>query len=100
MPIPAEHPVLTDGVVTLRAPRPDDIEADREHSAVEQRLLALATVIATAKIRCTLPARSALYVDEGFWVVDCVEGTYTLILTNDSRIITGGGAKAADLPPN
>jgi len=26
VPIPAEHPVLTDGVVTLRAPRPDDVE--------------------------------------------------------------------------
>jgi RimJ/RimL family protein N-acetyltransferase len=25
VPIPAEHPVLTDGVVTLRAPRPDDV---------------------------------------------------------------------------
>ncbi|WP_433161218.1 GNAT family N-acetyltransferase [Kribbella sp. CA-247076] len=25
MPIPAEHPVLTDGVVTLRGPRPDDV---------------------------------------------------------------------------
>lgn len=30
MPIPAEHPVLTDGVVTLRAPRPDDIEGQAE----------------------------------------------------------------------
>ncbi|NIK57230.1 GNAT family N-acetyltransferase [Kribbella shirazensis] len=26
MPIPAEHPVLTDGVVTLRAPRPEDVD--------------------------------------------------------------------------
>ena len=26
MPIPAEHPVLTDGVVTLRGPRPDDLQ--------------------------------------------------------------------------
>lgn len=25
MPIPEKHPVLTDGVVTLRAPRPDDV---------------------------------------------------------------------------
>ena len=26
MPIPEQHPVLTDGVVTLRAPRPDDVQ--------------------------------------------------------------------------
>ncbi|GAB2671723.1 GNAT family N-acetyltransferase [Kribbella swartbergensis] len=30
MPIPAEHPVLTDGVVTLRAPRPDDVQGQLE----------------------------------------------------------------------
>ena len=30
MPIPAEHPVLTDGVVTLRAPRPDDVQGQIE----------------------------------------------------------------------
>ncbi|TCO45404.1 RimJ/RimL family protein N-acetyltransferase [Kribbella antiqua] len=30
MPIPPEHPVLTDGVVTLRAPRPDDVPGQLE----------------------------------------------------------------------
>jgi RimJ/RimL family protein N-acetyltransferase len=30
VPIPPEHPVLTDGVVTLRAPRPDDVPAQIE----------------------------------------------------------------------
>ena len=33
MPIPAEHPVLTDGVVTLRAPRPDDIQGQIDRQA-------------------------------------------------------------------
>jgi RimJ/RimL family protein N-acetyltransferase len=38
VPIPAEHPVLTDGVVTLRAPRPDDIEAHaNRHREVQSR---------------------------------------------------------------
>ena len=32
VPIPAEHPVLTDGVVTLRAPRPDDVEGQIERN--------------------------------------------------------------------
>ena len=32
MPIPAEHPVLTDGVVTLRAPRPDDVQGQIERN--------------------------------------------------------------------
>jgi RimJ/RimL family protein N-acetyltransferase len=30
VPIPPEHPVLTDGVVTLRAPRPDDVQGQIE----------------------------------------------------------------------
>jgi RimJ/RimL family protein N-acetyltransferase len=30
VPIPAEHPVLTDGVVTLRAPRPEDVDGQIE----------------------------------------------------------------------
>jgi RimJ/RimL family protein N-acetyltransferase len=30
VPIPAEHPILTDGVVTLRAPRPDDVQGQTE----------------------------------------------------------------------
>jgi RimJ/RimL family protein N-acetyltransferase len=30
VPIPGEHPVLTDGVVILRAPRPDDIDGQAE----------------------------------------------------------------------
>jgi RimJ/RimL family protein N-acetyltransferase len=32
VPIPAEHPVLTDGVVTLRAPRPDDVQGQLERN--------------------------------------------------------------------
>jgi RimJ/RimL family protein N-acetyltransferase len=32
VPIPAEHPVLTDDVVTLRAPRPDDIQGQIERN--------------------------------------------------------------------
>ncbi|MGW6280678.1 GNAT family N-acetyltransferase [Kribbella sp. NPDC055071] len=37
MPIPAEHPVLTDGVVTLRAPRPDDLQGQIDRQREEQR---------------------------------------------------------------
>jgi RimJ/RimL family protein N-acetyltransferase len=35
VPIPAEHPVLTDGVVTLRAPRPDDLAGAIERNLEE-----------------------------------------------------------------
>ncbi|WP_350273883.1 GNAT family N-acetyltransferase [Kribbella sp. HUAS MG21] len=37
MPIPAEHPVLTDGVVTLRAPRPDDVAGQAERQREDPR---------------------------------------------------------------
>ena len=72
----------------------------------DQRLTALAVLLASANSPCTLPALSGEAVPDatsGTWEIECVEGSYTLILSDDgSRIITthgGGGEPTQEVEP-
>jgi len=59
----------------------------------EAQRLALATMLSTSGNKCTLPALSAWTPtpDSQFWDVECVEGSFSLFLSGDSRVITHHG---------
>jgi hypothetical protein len=62
----------------------------------DQRLIALAVQLATSNTPCALPALSAEAVPDatsGIWDIECMEGSYTLILNDDgSTIVTTNSA--------
>jgi hypothetical protein len=69
----------------------------------DDRLMALAGVLAAGDTPCSLPALSAEPLPDassGVWVIECREGSYTLILDRESRtVITGSSAVEAEPPP-
>jgi peptidoglycan hydrolase-like protein with peptidoglycan-binding domain len=65
----------------------------------EDRLLALATLISTSGVKCTLPALDAEVLGKPAdqnWNVQCKEGWYTLILSSGKRTIMTGKSTASD----
>lgn len=69
---------------------------------LDQRLLALATLLASSNTKCTLPALDGQPLPDassGIWSIECVEGSYTLILGEDgSRTIMSGGSSEEPEP--
>jgi len=56
-----------------------------------ERLTALATVLASDGMECTLPAVDAQVLGDassGFWSISCAEASYTLIMSEGTRMIS------------
>ncbi len=66
----------------------------------DDRRLALATVLSAGGTKCSLPARDAYPLPDassGIWNIECAEGSYTLMLSEGSRvIISNGGSDSSD----
>ena len=67
----------------------------------DERRLALATILASGGTECTLPALEAYPLPDAssqIWNIECSEGSYTLILSEGSRIVINNGpAKSGGL---
>lgn len=85
------------GYLYREAPSPApqmSFSAELMNRTEDARRLALAVILSTSGTKCSLPARSASLVfdaDSGMWNVECVEGAYTLILTESGRTIIRNG---------
>jgi len=69
----------------------------------DQRLMALAVQLATSSSPCTLPALSAEAIPDatsGIWGIECVEGSYTLILSDDGTTIVTTNSSAEEPQPS
>jgi hypothetical protein len=67
-----------------------------------ERLLALATVLASGGSTCSVPALDAhLLFDaaDGTWSIECAEGSYTLFLSEGGSMVVPGGSAAPDPEP-
>jgi peptidoglycan hydrolase-like protein with peptidoglycan-binding domain len=65
---------------------------------MEDRQTALATFLSTSGTKCTLPALRAEPADASTdtWEVDCVEGSYILLMSDESWIVVDNSAESPD----
>jgi hypothetical protein len=65
----------------------------------DDRRLALATVLSSGGTKCSLPAQDAYPLPDassGIWTIECAEGSYTLMLSEGSRVVISNGSSSSD----
>jgi hypothetical protein len=71
---------------------------DLMHRTVEDRRLALATVLSASGTKCSLPARDAYPLPDAsseIWSIECAEGSYMLMLSEGSRIVINNSSSSS-----